>query len=194
MFDVATGANLLSVPTLHALDALIHVLGEFTSVTATVAVRRRTIRVADDLSTLTATAPDHAAIAGILEGGAVASVFYRGGVSRGANLRWEINGTEGDLVLSSDVGNLQVADLRLEGGRGADRTVSTIALPASYAEAPGGLATAPGSNVLRLYAALAQDIRSGTREVPDFAHALRRHRLLAAIETAAAGPGSRISL
>jgi len=39
--------------------------------------------------------------------------------------------------------------------------------------------------VLREYAALARDIRDGTHVVPDFALALRRHRLLAAIEEAA---------
>jgi hypothetical protein len=35
-------------------------------------------------------------------------------------LRGEINGTEGDLVLTAANGNLQVADLRQSGGRGED--------------------------------------------------------------------------
>jgi hypothetical protein len=35
----------------------------------------------------------------------------------GQNLRWEINGSDGDLVLTSATGNLQVADLSLAGGR-----------------------------------------------------------------------------
>lgn len=192
MFDAAKGANVLSVPVSHALDAVQHVLGEFASVGATAAVRRPTVRLVEDGTLLPVTAFDHAAIGGTLEGGAVASVFYRGGVSRGQNLRWEINGTEGDLVLSSGVGNLQVADLVLEGGRGADTGVRPIALPAPYAEEPGGLSGGPGANVLRLYAHLARDIREGTSTVPGFAHAVRRHRLLAAIEGAAHGGHRRL--
>jgi predicted dehydrogenase len=63
------------------------------------------------------TAPDHVTISGRFANGAIASVFYRGGVSRGNNFRWEINGGERDLVLTSATGNMQViricASLRL---------------------------------------------------------------------------------
>jgi predicted dehydrogenase len=185
IFDASNGATVLSVPLLHALDALHHVLGEFASVSASAMVRRPTIRLVEDGSSIRVTAPDHVALSGTLESGAVASVFYRGGVSRGDNLRWEINGTEGDLVLSSGVGNLQVADLGLQGGRGAEATATPVTMPPSYAEAPGGLSGDVGANMLRLYAALAKDIREGMHHVPDFAHAVRRHRLLASIEDAA---------
>ncbi|MDF2696858.1 MAG: oxidoreductase, partial [Labilithrix sp.] len=71
----------------------------------------------------------------------------------------------------------QVADLTLEGGRGEQASVSPL-------ELEGG-ASGFGANTLREYAALARDIRDGTHLVPDFAYALRRHRLLAAIEEAA---------
>jgi predicted dehydrogenase len=40
MFDAANGATTLSVPTLHALDALTFMLGDFVAVSATMAVRR----------------------------------------------------------------------------------------------------------------------------------------------------------
>jgi predicted dehydrogenase len=185
MFDMSQGASLLSVTVLHALDALHHLLGEFTSLVATAAVRRPTVYVVEDGSRIPVSAPDHVAISGTLAGGVAGSVFYRGGVSRGQNLRWEINGTEGDLVLSSHVGNLQVADLLLEGGRGEEAAVRPIDLPEAYATAPGGLSGAAEANVLRLYAQLARDIREGTQVVPGFSHALIRHRELAQIEIAA---------
>jgi hypothetical protein len=86
------------------------------------------------------------------------------------------------FVFTATNGNLQVANLKLEVGRGDQSSVEEIALPAKFAEAPGGLSGDMGSNVLREYAARARDILHGTDVVPDFAFALRRHRLLAAIE------------
>ena len=45
---------------------------------------------------------------------------------------------------------------------------------------------APAYNVGRAYAAFAADIDDGTHTVPDFAHAVRRHEVIAAIERSAA--------
>jgi predicted dehydrogenase len=164
------------VPALHAIDALAGVLGELEDVTARLAVRRPFVTLVEDQTRIPVSAPDQIALAGRLAGGAIASVFYRGGLSRGDNLRWEINGSDGDLVLTAEHGNIQVADLRLSGGRGGDPAVSEIPIPA--ADAFQG----PGANVARLYAQFARDLREGTRVAPDFDHALRRHRLLAEIE------------
>jgi predicted dehydrogenase len=83
MFDVSNGATTLSVSALHALDALLFVLGELATVNATMAVRRPVVRLVEDGSTLPVTAPDQIAIDGTLTSGAVASVFHRGGVSAG---------------------------------------------------------------------------------------------------------------
>ena len=51
----------------------------------------------------------------------------------------------------------------------------------------------PASNVERAYAAFATDIDNGTRTVPDFAAAVLRHELIAAIERSAAS-GERVTL
>ncbi len=176
--DAASGVNVLSVSMLHALEAVNFALGDFRTVAASTAVRRPTVRIIEDGSSHRVTAPDHVALTGTLESGAFVSAFYRGGSSRAGNLRWEINGTEGDLLITAPYGNLQVADLVLEGGRADQASVSRIAVHA-------GDATGFGVNILREYAALARDIREGTRLVPDFAYAVRRHRLLAAIQEAA---------
>ena len=47
-------------------------------------------------------AEDQILVIGQLESGAAASVHYRGGLSRGTNLLWEINGTEGDIQVTAD--------------------------------------------------------------------------------------------
>ena len=54
-----------------------------------------------------------------------------------------------------------------------------------------GLEGAPAYNVGRAYAAFAEDIDNGTHTVPDFADAVRRHEVLAAIERSAAS-GERV--
>ncbi|CAM5704493.1 hypothetical protein MAUB1S_03679 [Mycolicibacterium aubagnense] len=74
------------------------------------------------------TAEDQIAVTGRLESGAVASLHYRGGSSRGTNLLWEINGTEGDLVLTGDSGHLQFGQAELRGARG-DRRASCARCP-----------------------------------------------------------------
>jgi len=72
---------------------------------------------------------------------------------------------------------------------------------AAYCEWPLGrdwpsltsLEGAPAYNVGRAYAAFAADIDNGTHIVPDFADAVRRHEVIAAIERSAAS-GERVKV
>lgn len=161
-------------------------LGDFAGVSANLVTGRKEVRVADEGITIPVTVADQVSVTGTLRGGAAVSVFYRGGFSRGDNLRWEINGTEGDLVLTAPGidGNLQVADLRLEGGRGGDTTVAEITVPDGYFNSVPRALAGPPQNVAQTYAHLAKDLREGTHTVPGFAHALERHLLVDAIERA----------
>jgi predicted dehydrogenase len=183
-FDNEQGATALTSPTMFALDALEFVLGDLTSLSANLVVGRRQATVIASGDQIPVTAPDQVAVIGTLAGGAAVSLFYRGGTSRVDNFRWEINGTEGDLVLSSSWGNMQVAELKLEGGAGRDSGIETIPVTE---DPDDGAATlqGPPANVARLYRRLAGDLTEGTYTVPDFAHALSRHRVIDAIEQAA---------
>ncbi|MEU8717939.1 Gfo/Idh/MocA family oxidoreductase [Streptomyces sp. NPDC048663] len=181
-YDRTQGATPLTAAALHAVDALSATLGEFTHHSSNLVVGRQEVTVAEDGSVLPVTAADQISLIGTLEGGAAASVFYRGGTSRGDNFRWEINGTDGDLVLTAGWGNMQIADLTLQGGFGDDATVSPIEIPAAYrADIPEEL-VGPSRNVAALYSHLARDLRDGTRTVPDFSYALARHRLIDAMQ------------
>jgi predicted dehydrogenase len=184
-FDASNGATTLTVPVAHALDALTFVLGNIENLTASMAIRRREVRVVEDGSTRAVTAPDHVAITGVLCGGAVASVFYRGGASRGENLRWEINGTKGDLVLTADIGIVQVADLRLQGGRNGAATLHEIPIPSIYTTLSATVPQGPPTNIAYLYTQFAKDLRQGTRLTPDFADARQCHTLIDTIQFAA---------
>ncbi|MEV5385620.1 Gfo/Idh/MocA family oxidoreductase [Streptomyces sp. NPDC052721] len=184
-YDDTQGATPLSGAALHAIDALNVTLGEFEHLSANLVRGRTEVTVTDDGDTvIPVTAPDQISLIGTLENGAAASVFYRGGASRGDNFRWEINGTDGDIVLTAPWGNVQVTDLTLQAGFGEDATVSTLEVPAEYsADIPAGL-IGPAKNVAALYTHLGRDLREGTRTVPDFAYAHTRHQLLHAIGNA----------
>lgn len=178
----SAGAGVLSVPTLHALDAVAFALGDITHLSASVAVQRPRVEVMETGALLTATAPDHVALSGVLASGALMTALYRGAPIHGPNLRWEVNGTLGDLVVTADNGNFQVADLQLLGAWGETADYGPVPPTQPDMVPPeSGI----GANVLRAYRAIAQDLRTHSRTVPDFDHAVRRHRLLAAIERAA---------
>jgi predicted dehydrogenase len=138
-------------------------------------------------------APDQVAVTGrlagptggTLEGGAVLSVHYRGGLNRGTNFRWEINGTEGDLVVSAPYGHLQLCPLTVSGVRVGGRELAELPVPEPYHLVPDLPPEHPGYAVAHAYVQLLDDRRTGTRTVPDFDHAVRRHRTLATIEDAA---------
>lgn len=184
-YDETQGATPLTAAALHAIDALNVTLGEFDHLSANLVRGRTEVTVTDDGNTVVpVTAPDQISVIGTLANGAAASVFYRGGASRGDNFRWEINGTHGDIVLTAPWGNIQVTDLTLQAGFGEDATVSTLEVPAEYSsDIPDGL-VGPARNVAALYTRLGRDLREGTRTAPDFAYAHTRHQLVDAIRNA----------
>src|SRR6266849_5304227 len=109
--DKNNGATMLSIALGHAADALCHCLGEIRELSATMTVRRATFTIAETGESKPMTADDQVCVSGLLEGGAAFSMHYRGGTSRGTNLLWEINGTEGDLQVTADGGQAQIFEL-----------------------------------------------------------------------------------
>ena len=122
-------------------------------------------------------------VTGLLEGGAALSIHYRGGRSRGTNLLWEINGTEGDLQVTADGGQAQIFDLTVRGGNGVQSSLEGLPVPPQYRFSP---LQGPGTNVAQAYAHFARDYREGTHLSATFDDAVTRHRMLDGIEKAAA--------
>ncbi|MGK2868024.1 MAG: Gfo/Idh/MocA family protein [Mycobacterium sp.] len=184
-YDRRNGVTPLSVSVGHALDALTFVLGDVDSVTATLGVGYREINVLGS-APIRSTTPDQVAVTAALDSGAVASIFYRGGLSRAGDLRWEINGTDGDLLVTSPApnGNMQATELVLAGGHGQDAGIETIVAPEHFS---GTGLHIPARNVAALYTAFARDLSEGTTVAPSFGDAVRLHRLVDRI----AGAGSK---
>lgn len=189
--DRANGANVLTIPFGHAIDALCWVLGEFREVSATLATRRPTYTVVETQEVRSRNIDDQIAVTGVLTNGIVVSAHYRGGVSRGTNLLWEINGTEGDLQMISPWGHAQMGELTILGGRSDDTGLAVIEIPEKYRTVPEALAGF-AVNVGEAYARFAEG-PSAVDQIPDFDEAVKRHRLLDAIERSAVS-GERIVL
>jgi predicted dehydrogenase len=119
------------------------------------------------------------------------SVHYRGGMSAGTGLLWEINGTRGDLRVTGAYGHMQIADLAVAGASGDEKVMISLDIPGSYYHTPfrGG----PPLNVAEAYARLVNDFRHDTTTCPTFHDAVIRHRLVDVIERSAA-EGTRLSV
>jgi predicted dehydrogenase len=138
------------------------------------------------------TAEDQVSVHGVLESGAVANIHYRGGSSRGVNLLWEINGTDGDLQMTAGSGHAQVFELTLLGGRGTDPALQPLPVPHEHRWVPDSV-VGPAVNVAQAYAAFATDMSKGSHLCPTFDDAVARHRWIAAVEESAA-TGNRVTL
>lgn len=185
LLDPANGATLLSIPFGHAVDAMCYCLGEFTRLCATTAIRLPKVRQVEDGTIWEKHVPDQIVVSGPLESGSLAAIHYRGGVSRGSNFAWEINGTKGDLRLEADGGHAQMFDLRLSGGFGKARKVAALEIPDQYCWVPTDI-LGFGRNVAQVYRQFSDDLRADSHTAADFGAAVQRHRMIAAIEQAAA--------
>jgi predicted dehydrogenase len=185
LYDRKNGATLLSIPLGHTLAGMRDVLGGFGDVSARMINRRKTTYVTDTGETIPATTHDQILVHGALESGAAFSIHYRGGLSRGTNLLWEINGTEGDIQVTGATGHAQIVQLSIRGANGDPSELAPLMPPASAYE--GWPDNPVARNVARLYALVAQDIRSGTRSAPSFRDAVGLHETIEAIERSAAG-------
>jgi predicted dehydrogenase len=195
MLDANNGANLLTVAVGHSLDTVNHVLGEFADLSAVSAIRRPLITAEGTRERITKTAVDQIAVIGTLTSGAIASIHVREAVAGGIGFLWEINGTDGTLRITADAALPEIFPLTVAGTRGGGEPAE-LAVPAALTQrwpALTGLEGTPAFNVGRAYAGLAADIDNGTHTVPDFADAVRRHEVIAAIERSAAS-GERVTV
>lgn len=193
LMDPAEGASMLTIPMGHTLAGVQAVLGSVASVQAVTAVRRPTALEVGTGTVYQRRTPDQTALTLTLESGATGVVHYRGGMSKATNFHWEINGTRGDIVVSAPNGHLQMAAAQVAIAGPGDKSLRPLPTPPRYASVPGVPATSPAYNVAHAYERLVRALRDGTRTLPDFADGARHHRLLAAIEQAAA-TGERTSV
>jgi predicted dehydrogenase len=188
MVEKAAGANMLTVQVAHVADVMAYVLGdEFRDVVASFAILRPEVRVEETGQMLKVNVPDNIALSGTLESGASASIHIKGGTSRAVNMQWLVTGTDGELLLDGTSAHLSTDDQgppRLLGAQGETPEVAPLDIPARYRWVPSEIPQGPPYNIAQHYALVAQDLRDGSQRVPDFEHAVMRHRLVAALDLA----------
>jgi predicted dehydrogenase len=195
MLDNTNGANLLTIAVGHSLDTLSYVLGEFAELSAVSSLRRALIKIEETGEEVAKTAADQIAVIGTLTSGATATVHIREAVAGGTGFLWEINGTDGTLRITAGGPLPGIFPLTVAGAQGRNEPVE-LSVPEALTDRWPPLTSLQGSpafNVGRTYAAFAADMDNGKRTVPDFADAVRRHDVLAAIETSAAS-GARVKV
>ena len=173
------GANPMTIPGGHAIDAMCHILGEFDEVSARVTTRIDMWKHEVTGDDFPVDAPDTVSVAGVLQNGAEVSWQVASVPHHASGTRLEIYGRKGTLVLTSKSVNIGPSQLQL--GIGKDE-MKEIVPPASYRLAPSDMPPSPAVNVAQAYARYAVTERSGAAPVPDFEHAIIRHTLIDALE------------
>jgi predicted dehydrogenase len=178
--DRRNGANTLTIAGGHAIDALCYLVGEFATVSASLATKVTQWHNTDTGETMTVDSPDWIAVNGRTVGGAEVSFLTATVPFNPSGNRLEIYGTEGTLVISG--GSLNLGPNKLEGARGRD-ALAVMEPPARLVLAPPDVPNGPPRNVAAVYARYAAE---GESFQPDFAHAVKRHKLIEAIEQSSA--------
>ena len=182
--DDARGGTMMTIPFGHTIDGVCSVLGEFASLAAMTAIQQPVVRLDGTGETVEKTTSDQLLVSGQLTNGAMLSAHYRGGKTAGTALHWEINGTEGTLVVTAPSGNLQLSPLTIQGATAGEGRLREMAVPASHVNAHPSLPHA-AATVAETLLLVEHDLRHGTRLAPTFDDAVTRKEMLDALRRAA---------
>jgi predicted dehydrogenase len=187
----ANGANPLTIAGGHAMDALCCILGEVVELSARVTTRITEWLDEESGAAVAVDAPDNIAVAARVESGAEVAIQVASVPAQPTGTRLEIYGREGALFLSSRSAN--IGPNELHGARGGE-TLAELEPPDQYALVPEGTPPGPPRNVAHAYVRMADAFATGEPFDPDFDLAVRRHRLLDAIQRSSeTGTAVRVS-
>ncbi|MDA0350771.1 MAG: Gfo/Idh/MocA family oxidoreductase [Chloroflexi bacterium] len=186
----ANGANPLTIPGGHAIDALCFIVGEITEVAGRVTTQIAEWHDTDTNETIAVDAPDNITVAGRTASGAEIGIQVATVPSSPTGTRLEIYGTKGSLFLSA--GSMNIGPVTLLGAQGTEAMVE-MAPPDEYEAVPEGTPAGPPRNVAHAYTRMADALGANDPFAPDFAVAVQRHRLLEAIERSSE-TGARVTV
>jgi predicted dehydrogenase len=179
----ANGANTLTIAGGHAIDALCAVLGEFAELSARVSTRIPEWRTLEG-KPVPVDSPDSINVVGRMVSGAEVSINVAAVPSNPSGNRLEIYGREGALVIHAN-GALSLGPNQMHAGKGKE-PMASMPVPAKYRFAPEGTPSGQPYNVAQAYARAAEALRGRGAFDVDFDLAVRRHKLIDAIERSSA--------
>ena len=184
-----SGATGLTVPGGHSLDSFCHCVGPFAELAAVVTTQHTRCEIIETGEIMDVTAADQVLVSGRLASGAVASVHVKADMANPTGIRFEINGTEGDIVAVTrpPVGlapvGIQRVELDVSIARRRKKPFEPVAVDVHDPRLRESL-VGPPFYTAQLYLRLAEALDRDTAPAPDFADAVRTHRLLAAVQSA----------
>lgn len=180
----ANGANPLTIQGGHSIDALTFILGEIVEVTGRVNTRITEWRDEDSGDAIPVDAPDSISAVGRFESGAEVAIQVASVPVQPSGIRLEIYGREGALFLTSRSANIGPNQLHgaQVSGDGAAGELTELVAPDEYVVVPEGTPPGPPRNVAYAYTLMAEAAEQGDAFAVDFDLAVKRHRLLEAIE------------
>jgi predicted dehydrogenase len=204
--DRRAGANILTIGGGHAIDAVTFVLGDFSEVSARLATLVTEWHNTDTGETVPVDSPDWVSVSGRLRSKAEVSFLVAAVPALpGGRRTFEIHGREG--TLSIGIGTHiatrdgAAAERNPSVYHGPNRLFSTrggeplapMETPARFTLIPEGVPPGPPRNVAQAYVRLARAMAEGKPFEPGFAHAVRAHQLVAALEQSSTA-GTAVSL
>ena len=182
MANQANGAHTLSIVAGHLMDVICFCVSEFKELSARVSTQVPAWQTSESGKMVEVTSPDNVLVSGVLVNGAVASVHVAMVPWPGTGWKMEVYGREGTLVAFSDQ-MVQLAEhVRLRGGQGVDGALGELPVPERLTWVPREVPKEAPFKIAQMYGRLAQAIGEGKAAQPDFNLALKRHRLLDAIQ------------
>jgi len=179
----ANGANTLTIAGGHAIDAMCAVLGELAELSARVSTRISEWRTLEG-TPVDVDAPDSINVIGQMVSGAEVSVNVAAVPSNPGGNRLEVYGREGALVIRAN-GALSLGPNQMHAGQGKE-AMAAMPVPANYRFVPEGTPGGQPYNVAQAYARAADGLRGGRALDVDFNRAVRRHKMIDAIERSSA--------
>ena len=173
------GANPMTIPGGHSIDALCYIVGEFAEVSARVTTRIDMWKHAVTGDDFPVDAPDTVTATGLLKNGVEVAYQVASVPHNASGTRMEIYGRKGTIVLNSKSVNIGPSQLHMAIGNDA---MAEITPPDSYRLIPADMAAGPGRNVGQAYARFAKALEAGAAGSPDFNDAVVRHALIDAME------------
>lgn len=185
LIDPANGATMMDIPFGHTLAAFVDILGNYKTISATLARRRKEVTLLTTDEKIPQLTNDQIVVSGILEGGTVANIHYRSSVSAGTNFLWEINGTKGDIVITGDLGHYQLTPVNLQYAA-SGKPLQPMEIPAGFLATDIIIPQQPIHGMYYAYKAVLNDIKNKTQFVLDFKEGVHMHKLLDNIQQSAA--------
>ena len=176
------GANPLTIPGGHSMDAMLFILGDMVEVSARIATRITQWHNSDTGETMTVDAPDVVSAIGKLASGVEVNVQIATAPTAAPGYRLEIYGRKGTLAVTSS--SVNIGPNKLFGAQGKNQ-LAELPVPDGYRAAPANTPSGPPQNVAHAYARFAKVFHSREGIDPDFDTALGIHRLIDAIERSA---------